>query len=136
MEQVKSFVPQTSDLSKSIEFVKQYYTVQGYSILYKSSNHSHCFVMKKDSLYRQLIGMVPIVAILWVLKNGQVEVSTLGYMEHSINADLNKIIEKLFDISGIGISRKISNYITDPLFKKTLTEEAMIISEGALTSMK
>lgn len=136
MEQSKSFILKSSDVTKSINFVKHYYTVKGYSILCKSSLNSHCFVMKKDSLYRKIMGTVPVVTILWQQNNEQIQVTTSGYMEHSINSDLNKILEKAFNISGIGISRKVTNFITDPLLKKNLSDEAMLISEGAITNIK
>ena len=136
MEKTAVFKPCSGDLTKAIAFLKEYYGVKGYSVVHKTKDDHHCFVMTKDSLYRRIIGSVPLIAIQWSPTADGIAVAVCAEMRHGINADATAIAQKVLDIPGLGISRKIVNAVTDPLFGKVFCEEALLISEGAITNVR
>lgn len=136
MEKTKAFKPISGNISNGVDFLKEYYKVKGYTVIHDSKNGRHCFVMTKNNLYRRIIGQVPVIVIEWVPTSEGISVSVAAEMQHGVNADVTKIAQKVLDIPGLGISRKITNAITDPVFGKVFCDEALLISEGAITNIK
>jgi hypothetical protein len=126
MEKSKVFKPTSESLSKGVDFLKGYYGVKGYSVVHKTRDGHHCFVMTKNSLYRRLIGQVPIIVIEWAPTADGIAVTAAAEMQHGINADVMQITQKVLDIPGLGISRKIANAVTDPIFGKVFCDEALL----------
>jgi hypothetical protein len=136
MEKSKVFKPSSANLAKGIDFLKEFYKVQGYNVNHDEKDGHHCFVMTKSSFYRRLIGLVPVIVIEWVPTSDGIGVTVAAEMQHGINGDVTKIAQKVLDIPGMGISRKIANAVTDPMFGKVFCEQALLISEGAITEIK
>lgn len=133
MEKKNTFPRKNPDISKCIEFVQQYYNAKGYKTAMVRQGNCAAFAFTKDSLYRKLIGSVPVITGMWRYSNGKMEVEVEAHMSHGYNSNVNQIIGKLFDISEMGIARKAVNAVTDPLFGKVFVDEFLAITEGALT---
>ena len=120
---------------KAISLIKEYYTVKGYKVENKRVKNDVAFLFCKDTLYRRIIGCVPIISGIWSYNDGEVNVKVDAKMTHGINQEVATFMDKIFDLGGLKIAFKVSNAITDPLFGKSFTEEFLLMSEGLL-SMK
>lgn len=130
----KEFKMGRKSFNKTVEQLVEYYSVKGYEIKSKCNGNTAAFVFTKNSLYRRLIGSVPVIIGMWTKQGEKVTVKVEGKMEHGFNLDINRIFERAFDITGYSITRKVVDFAVDPLFRHTLTDEFLLMSEGLLTA--
>ena len=123
----------TKPFSTAADYLQQYYEVKGYDIIVKRTENTIVFVLTKNSFYRRIIGMVPMISGLWTIEGDTVIIDVEAEMMHGYNDQINKYVERYFELKGYSFCRKIINKMTDPLFNKTFTEEFLLMSEGLLT---
>jgi hypothetical protein len=68
-------------------------------------------------MYLRLIGQVAVVAIEWAPTADGINVTVASEMQHGINADVTQIAQKLLDIPGRGLARKLRMWLQIPFLE-------------------